>query len=181
MTAPALPADRARTVLRLAIWSALAGVLTIIVASSPILALVIDEVTQRPPAELPEHAEGLAAASFWMMGVVLVGAIALTLDVLLLVRLGELHRAARLHGMRPWGTWTLGSAVLLGSGWVSTPVLIMVFLLLALAVGPDRLPTMAFDLLLALLCLLPLAGRILQVALASRIRRRAAAPSAPPA
>lgn len=171
------PAEPFATELRgtrhLGLWGSLVGIALVLACSIPFIATVVmvqwGDALAGPYDGNKMH--GIDVFLGWLVtsvgGVMLIAALAvaaLTLDILMLVRLDRL-RTIGARNVAPLG-WSL----LVGSGIVSTPILGMLLFVPVWIFGAGLATTVALWLLLALMALLPIAGRIAQIVTARRVR-----------
>lgn len=179
----ASPADPFAAELRgtrtLGLWGGLVGIALVLVTTIPFIATMVmvqwGDVLAGPYDGNKMH--GVDVFLGWFVtsvgGVLLIAAFAiaaLTLDILMLVRLDRL-RTIGARRVAPLG-WSL----LAGTGIISTPILVMLLFVPVWVLGPGLATTVSLWLLFALMCLLPIVGRIAQILTARRVRR----PHGPP-
>lgn len=174
----ASPADAFAAELRgtrtLGLWGGLVGIALVLVATIPFIATMVmvqwGDVLAGPYDGNKMH--GVDVFLGWFVtsagGVLLIAAFAiaaLTLDILMLVRLDRL-RTIGARKVAPLG-WSL----LAGTGIISTPILAMLLFVPVWVLGPGLATTVSLWLLSALMCLLPIAGRIAQIITARHVQR----------
>ena len=166
--------------------SSVVGAVAALCASSPFVILGIGLLwgllAPEPPPDpsaQPDMFAGMEEFLAWLaanaLGAVLflIAAItALVLDILLMVRLRDVGLAAESLGAEVQGSSPLILAVLLGTGWISTPVLGLLAFLPVQIFGPGSATNAAIAVLVVLAYALPLLGRILQARAVRRVRLR---------
>lgn len=159
---------------RLGLAGGLVGIALVLATTIPVFATVVlaqwgDALAGPPDGGMFHGADvffGWLVTNIVALGLIALLAIAaLTLDILMLVLLDRL-RTLGARSVAPLG-WSL----LAGTGIVSTPILVVLLFVPVWIFGPGLATTVALWLLLALMALLPIAGRIAQIITARRVRR----------
>lgn len=157
----------------LGLWGGLVGIALLLSLLVPVVAMIVmviwgDDLAGPPSDDMFHGAEVFFA---WLgtsaVGVVLVGLFALAalvLDILMLIRLDRL-RTLRAEGVKP-----LAWSVLIGSGLLTTPPLVVALFVPAQIFGPGAVTYAALVVILLLMVLLPMGGRVAEILSARRLR-----------
>lgn len=161
------------TMRRLALAGAITGIALVLSLCVPVLATTVlfvwgEEISGPSDGSMFHGAQvffgWLITSLLGLTAIALLAAAALTLDILLLVRLDRLHR------MRARSVAPLGWSLLAGTGLVSTPVLVVLLFVPVWIFGPGLATNTALVVLFVMMGLLPIAGRIAQILASRRVR-----------